>query len=195
MLDPGGQRKFWPIAGGDHAWNVGAKFALWSGPVELMSLVLLGCRVGARGQLSAPAQRRAERAAAAFHSGISAHLLVCGGKRWGGPCEATALRACLLSLAVPEAAIECEIWSATTRENAHYAAQLLLPRGLQHIGLVTCDFHMARAEACFRGAGFDPEPLPALTPASTVLATWLRDARERVSLALDTLATRRFSSV
>ena len=105
------------------------------------------------------------------------------------------MRAGLLSLAVPEAAIEAEIWSATTRENAHYAAQLLLPRGLQQIGLVTCDFHMARALACFRGAGFEPQPLPALTPASTVLATWRREARERVSLAVDRLATRGFSSV
>ena len=163
--------------------------------MEFTSLVLLGCRVGKGGRLSAPAERRASRAAAAFHAGLAPHVLVCGGKAWNGYREADEFVDYLRKAGLPESALERELWSHSTRENAHYAAQLLLPRGVRHVGVVTCDFHMARALHCFRGAGFDAHPVPAPSPAGDPLSALLRAGRERVSYAVDALVTRGFSSV
>jgi uncharacterized SAM-binding protein YcdF (DUF218 family) len=160
-----------------------------------MSLVLLGCRVLGPAQLSAPARRRALRAAEALRSGEARSVLACGGKAWDGVRESDALCAFLIERGVPEQALERESSSLSTRENARYAAELLLPRGVRRVWLVTCDWHMARALRCFEGAGLQPEPLPALSPPIAVGAELVRGARERVCLALDALATRGFSRV
>jgi hypothetical protein len=163
--------------------------------VEPRSLVLLGCRVVGPAVLSPPAERRARCAARALDTGLTNHILACGGKAWRGVRECDALCAFLLEQGVPEHALEREASSHSTRENARYAAALLLPRGLGQIWLVTCDFHMPRALRCFRGAGFEAEPLAASSPPLALGAQLVRSARERVSLALDTLATRGFSRV
>jgi uncharacterized SAM-binding protein YcdF (DUF218 family) len=163
--------------------------------VELMSLVLLGCRVTGPATLSPAAARRAERAALALRAGLSAQILVCGGKAWATVREADALYAYLVARGVPEQALEREIWSRCTRQNAHFAAKLLLPRGMFRVGVVTCDWHMPRALQCFRGAGFEALPVPAASPPLTVAGTLLRDARERMSMAFDQLRTRGFSRV
>jgi uncharacterized SAM-binding protein YcdF (DUF218 family) len=141
------------------------------------------------------AERRAARAAEAFHAGLSSHILACGGKAWSGVREADALCAFLAKSGVPESALEREVWSRTTRQNAHYAAKLLLPRGLARIGVVTCDWHMARALCCFEGAGFDPTPVPAPSPPVHGWPALVRVVRERLSFAVDRTLTRCFSRV
>lgn len=160
-----------------------------------MSLVLLGCRVVGPAALSPPAARRAQRALQAFEAGLSGHILASGGKAWGGVREADALCAYLAERGVPEHALERELSSRSTRQNARCAAELLLPRGLKRVTLVTCDWHMPRALCCFRGAGFDAEPMPALSPTLSVREELLRAARERVSFALDECVTLGFSRV
>jgi len=172
-----------------------ARNGLWSEAVEPISLVLLGCRVTGPAALSAPARRRAERAAEAFQSGLTEHILACGGKAWRGVREADALCAYLAQRGVSETALEREVWSRSTRQNAHYAARLLLPRGQYRIALVTCDWHMPRALRCFRGAGFDAQPFPAISPPVRRLRRLLRAARERLALSLDAGLTRGFSRV
>ena len=160
-----------------------------------MLLVLLGCRVIGPAALSLPAARRAQRALQAFDAGFSGHILACGGKAWGGVREADALCAYLAERGVPEHALERELSSRSTRQNARYAAQLLLPRGLKRVAVVTCDWHMPRALRCFRGAGFDAQPLPAPSPALSMREELLRAARERVSFVLDECVTLGFSRV
>jgi uncharacterized SAM-binding protein YcdF (DUF218 family) len=163
--------------------------------VELMSIVLLGCRVNGPATLSPPAARRAERAAEALRAGLGDRILTCGGKTWRGVREADALCAFLIGIGVPERALEREVWSHSTRENARYAAKLLLPRGLFRVRVVTCDWHMRRALSCFRGAGFDAQPLPATAPPMSVAQTLRRDVRERACFAVDHFMTRGFSRV
>ena len=160
-----------------------------------MSLVLLGCRVVGPAALSPPGQRRALRAAAALHSGLTRHILACGGKAWNGVRESDAMCAFLVGHGVPAPALERESSSLSTRQNAHYAAELLLPRGQPRIWLVTCEWHMSRALRSFEGAGFQPEPLPALGPPIPMGRELLRTGRERVCFALDALLTRGFSKV
>ncbi len=160
-----------------------------------MCLVLLGCRVAGPAALSPPARRRALRAASALQAGLTQRILACGGKAWNGVRETDALCAFLIEHGVPAQALERESTSHSTRQNAHYAAQLLLPRGLSRVWLVTCDWHMPRALRCFEGAGFQAEPLPALSPPIALGADLWRGARERVCLALDSLLTRGFSRI
>ena len=109
--------------------------------------------------------------------------------------EADALCRFLRESGVPEIALEREVWSLSTRQNAHFAAKMLLPRGLRRVGLVTCDWHMARALRCFEAAGFEPVALPAPSPRLHGLPALVRVARERVSFAVDSALTRGFSRV
>lgn len=153
-----------------------------------MSLVLLGCRVAGPAALSPPAERRAERALSAFEAGLASELLVCGGKAWDGVREADALGSYLIERGVPERAVTRELHSHSTRANAHYAAELLLPRGLWRIGVVTCDWHMPRALRCFRSVGFEAHAVPAVSPPVPLFDAVLRSGRERVAFALDGLS-------
>ena len=109
--------------------------------------------------------------------------------------EADALCGFLRESGVPEGALEREEWSRSTRQNAHFAAKLLLPRGVRRIGLVTCDWHMARALRCFEGAGFEPVALPAPAPLLHGFPALVRVVRERLSFAVDNALTRGFSRV
>ncbi|HKO46452.1 MAG TPA: YdcF family protein [Polyangiaceae bacterium] len=160
-----------------------------------MSLVLLGCRVVGPAALSPPAQRRALRAKSALDSGLARHILACGGKAWDGVRESDALCSFLLEQGVPEAALERESNSRSTRQNARCAAELLLPRGVRRVWLVTCDWHMPRALRCFTGAGFLAQPLPALAPPVPLGADLARGIRESISLTFDAFVTRGFSKV
>jgi uncharacterized SAM-binding protein YcdF (DUF218 family) len=67
----------------------------------------------------------------------------------------------LLEFGVPEASIVRELCSLSTVENAVYSAELLRALGFVRPGLVTCDWHMRRAIACFERAGTSPVALPA----------------------------------
>ena len=163
--------------------------------VEPKVLVLLGCRVLGPAELTPPAMRRAERVLREVEAGYEGLILACGGKAWGGVCEADALCEYLMARGVKESRLERELYSRSTRQNAHYAAELLFERGIRQIGLVTCDFHMDRALCCFRGAGFQVDPLPAATPPKPMRSELYRSARERVCFELDRLVTRNFSRV
>ena len=188
--DPAAQLGACPIHG------LGApRIELWSVAVEPMPLVLLGCRVFGPAALSPPGRRRALRAKSALQAGLTRQIIACGGKAWNGVRETDALCAFLIEQGVPESALERESFSRSTRQNARYAAELLLPRGQRRIWLVTCDWHMARALRCFEGAGFQPEPLPAHCPAIPMGKDLLRSSREQLCLALDALLTRGFSKV
>src|SRR5262249_32960802 len=114
----------------------------------LDALVLLGCRV-APASRSGAAHRRALRAASAYAEGVAPLVVVSGGKRWHGVREADALRESLLRAGVPDSAIVVETRSLTTRQNARFVAELLRRRGLTRAGIVTCDWHLSRAIACF----------------------------------------------
>jgi cyclophilin family peptidyl-prolyl cis-trans isomerase len=70
----------------------------------------------------------------------------------------------LLFRGVPERAILRERCSLSTRENARFAYEVLARRDrcIEPVALVTCDWHMPRASALFRRAGFVVEPVPAV---------------------------------
>jgi uncharacterized SAM-binding protein YcdF (DUF218 family) len=82
----------------------------------------------------------------------------------GGPTEASrglpvasAMGDLARALGVPADAVLEETRSRNTRENAVRAYELLMPRGVHRVLVVTDSIHMRRAEASFARAGFEVE--------------------------------------
>lgn len=96
--------------------------------------------------------------------------------RQGGPCllvatggavdeyDSTSLahlmREFLIGQGVAASDVLEEAASLSTHENAMECRNLLEPRGIERIVLVTDALHMRRAAACFRKAGFEVTPAP-----------------------------------
>jgi uncharacterized SAM-binding protein YcdF (DUF218 family) len=152
--------------------------------VPFDALVLLGCRVAAE-RLPGPAARRVARTALAYHDGSSARVVVSGGRAWVGLVEADVLAAELETAGVPRRALLLERASRTTLENARLTAPLLAELGARRVGLVSCDWHLARALWCFRRAGIVAEPVPAPSPRVSAFRRGLRGAREQGAWLLD----------
>lgn len=78
----------------------------------------------------------------------------------GGKSEAAIARDFLVEIGVPKERIEIEERSRNTCENAVESKAVAAPRPGQTWLLVTSAFHMPRAVACFRAAGFPAIPYP-----------------------------------
>jgi uncharacterized SAM-binding protein YcdF (DUF218 family) len=154
--------------------------------VPLDTLVVLGCRVQGE-KLSAAAARRVERAALAYQEHGARLVIASGGKRWDGSLEADVFSAGLVERGVAPEHILGETASLNTRGNARGVARLLRERGIVRVGLVTCDWHMARALRLFRRQGLEPVALAAPSPSVPTYRRALRRVREHGSLALDLL--------
>jgi uncharacterized SAM-binding protein YcdF (DUF218 family) len=137
------------------------------------------------GALPAAAERRVERAALAFEMELAPRIVVSGGRVWQGLVEAERIARELVRRGVPEGALLLERTSHTTRDNAGCTARLLAPLGVRRIGLVTCDWHLARALWSFRRVGFDAEGVAATSPPLPVHRHALRSLRERGAWLLD----------
>lgn len=141
------------------------------------ALCVLGCRSG-----STALARRAEIACRTYLDGGLALAVACGGRAWGGVVEADELARRLAGGGVPADAIVRERCSLDTRDNARFAAALLARRGLSRVIIVTCAWHLPRAERLFRTAGLDVvegigvEPLNA-----TRFQQWYWRHRERAA--------------
>jgi uncharacterized SAM-binding protein YcdF (DUF218 family) len=160
--------------------------------MALDAIVVLGCRLGERGQLLGSARRRVERAARALLEGQAPIVIASGGKAWFGVTEADAFAAHLIELGVSPSSLIRERRSRNTVENAHHTASLAQARGFTRLGIVTCDWHMRRALRAFAGRGFELEPLPAATPQHSLRARFVRNALENVRMLTDRIATRIF---
>jgi uncharacterized SAM-binding protein YcdF (DUF218 family) len=100
---------------------------------------------------------RAGKAPLVFCSGGNNPL----GNQAGKPPEATWMAQLLEEWNIPATAIQIESGSINTRENAVRSYQILAPRGIKRILLVTSALHMPRASGAFRKAGFDVIAVPA----------------------------------
>src|SRR5262249_30489336 len=113
------------------------------------AIVVLGCRPGESDRSEAALTRRAERAARAFHEHRARAVIASGGRRWRGISEAELLAERLTAFGVPREAVVRELCSLSTLENAWYSAELLRAGSFTRPAVVTCDWHLPRALACF----------------------------------------------
>jgi uncharacterized SAM-binding protein YcdF (DUF218 family) len=150
------------------------------------AIVVLGCRTSPGGAPSAAALRRAERAATAWLTLGPVPVIASGGRRWGDTAEADVLLETMAGLGVPRQVIGRELYSLSTTENAWYTAELLRGARLTRPALVTCDWHMRRALACFERVGVLARPFPAATPPQSLASRWARGALERARRWVDT---------
>ena len=82
------------------------------------------------------------------------------GSLFGGPPEATYAAQLLASFGIPPKRIETEARSRNTLENAIYTKALAAPKPGERWVMITSAFHMPRAMAAFRAAGFAVEAYP-----------------------------------
>jgi uncharacterized SAM-binding protein YcdF (DUF218 family) len=83
------------------------------------------------------------------------------GNQAGKTPEATWMAHLLEEWNIPASAIQIESGSINTRENAVRSYQILAPKGIKRILLVTSALHMPRAAGTFRKAGFEVVAVPA----------------------------------
>lgn len=117
--------------------------------------------------LPSPAVLARLRYAATLRRASGLPILVTGGK----PAGTTVPEAAIMSRSLKEdfgvSARWLESWARNTTENARFSAELLQPKGISRIVLVSHASHLPRAIPAFEYAGFTvlPAPMEFLTPA------------------------------
>ena len=149
------------------------------------AIVVLGCWIAQGGKPSGASQRRVQGAIAAYRRGLAPWVVASGGKRWHGVAEADAFRAAMISEQVPADCVLTELSSMTTRQNAAYVAELFRARAWRRAALVTCDWHLRRAERCFTEMGIECVPVAVESPEVSLWNRSLRALREHASYYLD----------
>ncbi len=102
-------------------------------------------------------------AARLYHAGKAPIIVASGGfiEFFGSTVpETEAMAELLMVLGVPDAAIVRESQSRNTYENGVFVRELLEPRGIHRILLVTSAMHMPRSVAIFERQGFEVIPAP-----------------------------------
>lgn len=123
------------------------------------AIVVLGSYVSRDGTLSAASLQRAVHGIQLYRRGL-APLLVMAGARQGEFSEAEIRARLALDFGVPAAAVLAETRGHTTRDEARVVRQLLAPRGVRSVLLVTSGEHMERARVQFEREGFAVAPAP-----------------------------------
>ncbi len=142
------------------------------------AIVVAGCRVMPDGTASPALRRRALVAVELYRAGVAPRVVLTGGVGDAPPSEARVAAALVREAGVPDGALLLEERSASTEENARFAAQELGAGA--RVVVVTDAYHVFRAERVFRrhfadahGAGTVAEPWP----------RWRGAAREVLALA------------
>lgn len=115
---------------------------------------------------------RCRHAAWLYHQGWRVPVVVTGGAAPLGANFADVMAETLRKEGVPPGDILLERRSSSTHENAVFAAQLLHPRGIRRILLVTEAHHMPRARGAFAKAGFEVYVAPCFYRTREFRGTW-----------------------
>ena len=130
---------------------------------EYDAIIVLGAQVKPDGTLSLQLQWRVDAAAKAWKERQSL-IVVCGAKGSNEPTtEASAMKAELIKQGVDEADILMDEESFNTRQNIANAVKLLEGRDVDHVLVVTSDYHLPRAMAIAEDAGLDASGVGAPT--------------------------------
>ena len=136
-------------------------------PQSPVTAVVLGARVHPDGKASPALVDRVGVGVSLLKEGRAQRLLLSGGSPDARPTEAATMARLAIGLGANEDQLVLEPQSRSTFENAARCAAWLAARGESEILLVTCDFHLARAGAHFRGRGLTVWPVPSRRALST----------------------------
>jgi uncharacterized SAM-binding protein YcdF (DUF218 family) len=121
-------------------------------------------------ELSTPdayAASRALEAARVYRLVNPAYVIASGGKisdRQSSEATGEIVRQTLVRLGVPADRLETQITSRNTHDEAVFDSALVRKLGVQHVVLVTSDFHMWRSVGAFRAVGLEVIPAISLDP-------------------------------
>jgi len=137
------------------------------------AIIVLGAQVKPDGTLSLQLQWRVDAAAQAWKD-RNCLVVVCGAQGANEPAtEASVMRAELIRQGVPEEYILMDDKSFNTRQNIANAVTLLDGRGVDHVLVVTSDYHLPRAMAIAEDAGLDASGVG--SPTKLGLRFWLKN--------------------
>lgn len=120
------------------------------------AIIALAGNAGKTGRVTGETEARIQRAVELFEAGAAPILVVTGGTGGGdGPSVAEAMREYAVAAGVPEEAILIEDASHSTLQNAMFTADLTELDKTKPVIIVTHRYHLPRANASFRWAGFD----------------------------------------
>lgn len=151
-------------------------------PSRAQAIVVLGARLDAAGRPTPALEGRVDRALELYRAGVADTVVFSGGASRGGATEARAAFDYAVARGLPGSAALLEEQSVSTATNARECAQLLLPRGLREVALVTDGFHVLRASRDFARAGFLPRPAASRRVLTLQTRAWF-SLREVVALA------------
>jgi len=128
-------------------------------PEPADAIVILGAPLRPDDSLPPLAEERVRAGVELYRRGLAPVICMTGGHCPRGyehtASEAEGMARWVRKAGVPESAIRVDRLSASTRENASRAAELLFPEGRRKVWIVTQRFHMKRALHLFRRAGFE----------------------------------------
>lgn len=137
------------------------------------AIIVLGAQVKPDGEPSLQLQWRIDAAAQAWQE-RNCVVVVCGAQGSNEPApEAHVMRDELIAQGVDADMILMDDQSFNTRQNIDNAARLLEGRGVQHVLIVTSDYHLPRAMAIAEDAGLEVSGLGA--PTKLGLSFWLKN--------------------
>lgn len=122
---------------------------------EGAAIVALAGNAGKTGQVTGETEARIARAVELFQAGAAPVLVVTGGSGEADASVAEAMRDFAIAAGVPEDAIVVEDRSHSTLQNALFTADLEALDPSEPIIIVTHRYHLPRANASFRWAGFE----------------------------------------
>ncbi len=121
---------------------------------EAEAIVVISGNAGKNGGLFGETEARLMRAVALYDEGLAPRLIVSGGTTTDVETVADAMKAAAMAAGVPESAITVEGASHSTLQNAIFTADIEDLSKAAPILLVTHRYHLPRANASFRWAGF-----------------------------------------
>ena len=140
---------------------------------EYDAMIVLGAQVKPSGEPSLQLQWRIDAAAKAWKERQSL-IVVCGAQGGGEPAtEASVMRAELIKQGVAAEDILMDEESFNTRQNIANAVKLLEGHNVDHVLVVTSDYHLARAMAIAEDAGLDASGVGA--PTLQGLRPWVKN--------------------
>ncbi|MBT6095568.1 MAG: YdcF family protein [Rhodospirillaceae bacterium] len=122
----------------------------WKEPETFDVIVVLGAAQMPDGSPGPVIERRVAKAVQLWQAGRAPYLLMSGGKTVSDISEAETMAEVALASGIDAEAILLEDRSTRTIENAAFTVEMIRGRGWKDVLIVTDDFHMPRAEYCYR---------------------------------------------